>query len=235
MGRLIISTRLTVDGVMSVEDWYVSEGGHDRAGLDLFDQAAALVLGRKNYEGLAAFWAPMTGPWADRVNPLPKFVASRTLSAPLTWNATLIEGDLAEAVSRAEGGARGRSALVRLRGAHSRPARTRARRRTAVLGPSLDLGTGREAVRREREDPAAASRIARASTPASHSSAISLHRFARRRRSTAADPGAQVRSGGRNADSRCQAGAQQRRQRALSGTGTPGGREETSVSAPGPG
>ena len=58
MSRLIISTAMTVDGVMSVEDWYVSEGGHDRAGLDLFDRAAALVLGRKNYEGLAAYWAP---------------------------------------------------------------------------------------------------------------------------------------------------------------------------------
>jgi dihydrofolate reductase len=100
MSRLIISTAMTVDGVMSVEDWYVSEGGHDRAGLDLFDRAAALVLGRKNHEGLAAYWAPMTGPWAERVNPLPKFVASRTLQEPLTWNATLIEGDLAEAVSK---------------------------------------------------------------------------------------------------------------------------------------
>ena len=100
MSRLIISTATTVDAVMTVEDWYVSEGEHDRAGLELFDRAEALVLGRKNYEGLAAFWAPLTGPWADRVNPLSKFVASRTLQEPLTWNATLIEGDLVAAVSR---------------------------------------------------------------------------------------------------------------------------------------
>jgi dihydrofolate reductase len=100
MGKLIISTAMTVDGVMSVEDWYVSEGGHDRAGLELFDRAAATVLGRKNYEGLAAFWEPLTGPWADRLNPMPKYVASRTLEEPLTWNATLIEGELADAVSK---------------------------------------------------------------------------------------------------------------------------------------
>ena len=88
---------------MTVEDWYVSEGGHDRAGLDLFDQAAALRPRTEDYEGLAAYWAPMTGQWAERVNPLPKFVGlSRTLQEPLTWNATLIEGDLAAAVSRAE-------------------------------------------------------------------------------------------------------------------------------------
>jgi hypothetical protein len=41
MSRLIISTAMTVDGVISVEDWYVPEGGHDRAGLEQFDRAAA--------------------------------------------------------------------------------------------------------------------------------------------------------------------------------------------------
>ena len=100
MSRLIISTQLTVDGVMSVEDWYVAEGGHNQAGLELFDQAAALVLGRKNYEGLAAYWPTTTGEWADRINPLPKYVASRTLTEPLVWNASLIDGDLADAITK---------------------------------------------------------------------------------------------------------------------------------------
>jgi dihydrofolate reductase len=100
MSRLIISTAMTVDGVMSVEEWYVSEGGHDRASRDQFVGAAGLVLGRTNYEGLAAFWSAETGEWADVLNPLPKFVASRTLRAPLDWNATLIEGELADGVRR---------------------------------------------------------------------------------------------------------------------------------------
>ena len=65
VSMLIISTAMTVDGVMSVEDWYVPEGGHDRAGMEQLHHAAALLLGRKNYEGLAAFWSPMTGEWAD--------------------------------------------------------------------------------------------------------------------------------------------------------------------------
>lgn len=34
------------------------------------------------------------------LDPLPKFVASRTLQGPLEWNATAIEGDAAEGVSR---------------------------------------------------------------------------------------------------------------------------------------
>ena len=115
MSRLIISTAMTVDGVMSVEEWYVSEGEHDRAGLEQFDRAAALVLGRKNYEGLAGFWSSMTGEWADRLNPMPKFVASRTLDEPLTWNATLIEGDLADAVARLKEQLDGDSGVTLLR------------------------------------------------------------------------------------------------------------------------
>jgi dihydrofolate reductase len=100
VSKLIISTTMTVDAVIDVGEWYVPGGGHDRAGLELFEQAAAMLLGRKTYEGLAAFWSPMEGPWADRLNPMPKFVASRTLEGPLEWNATLIEGDVAEGVSR---------------------------------------------------------------------------------------------------------------------------------------
>jgi dihydrofolate reductase len=99
VSRLIISTAMTVDGVMSVEGWYVPGGGHNQAGLEQFDRAAAMLLGRKNFEGLAAYWAPETGEWADRLNPMPKFVASRSLEGPLAWNARLLEGELAAAVA----------------------------------------------------------------------------------------------------------------------------------------
>jgi dihydrofolate reductase len=98
MSKLIVSTAMTVDGVMSVEDWYVAEGGHDQAGRELLERAAAAVLGRKNFEGLAGYWSEETGPWADLINPMPKYVASRTLQGPLTWNATLLEGDLGNVV-----------------------------------------------------------------------------------------------------------------------------------------
>jgi dihydrofolate reductase len=62
------------------------------------------VLGRKTYEGLAAVWPqladdPTFGVFADRLNSMPKYVASRTLRGPLEWNATLLEGDLAQSVT----------------------------------------------------------------------------------------------------------------------------------------
>jgi dihydrofolate reductase len=39
------------------------------------------------------------GVFADRLNSMRKYVASRTLREPLAWNATLLEGDLVESVT----------------------------------------------------------------------------------------------------------------------------------------
>jgi dihydrofolate reductase len=100
MGKLIVSTAMTVDGVMSVEEWFVPSGGHDAAGKAILADAEAAVVGRKNFEGLAGYWTKETGEWADLINPMPKYVASRTLSEPLPWNGTLLEGDAATAVAR---------------------------------------------------------------------------------------------------------------------------------------
>jgi dihydrofolate reductase len=75
-----------------------------RANGTSFDQllaADAFLLGRKVYEGLASVWPTIsddTG-FADRVNGIPKYVASRTLEEPLEWNASLIKGELAESVT----------------------------------------------------------------------------------------------------------------------------------------
>ena len=91
---------MTLDGVIDVGEWYVAEGEHDRAGKDQLGHASAVLLGRKTYEGLAAFWSPLTDDWANLINPIPKYVASRTLHGPIEWNSTLLEGDAADAVSR---------------------------------------------------------------------------------------------------------------------------------------
>ena len=100
MGKLIISTAMTVDGVTDVGEWFVSGGDHNDAARESFEQAAAMLMGRKTYEGLAAYWQQEEGPWASALNPMPKYVASRTLEGPLDWNATLIEGDAAAGVSK---------------------------------------------------------------------------------------------------------------------------------------
>jgi dihydrofolate reductase len=99
MGRVVLSTQMTVDGVITVDDWFVSGGAHDAACQAFFEHSAAMLLGRKTFAGLAAYWPTETGTWADIVNPMPKFVASRTLREPLEWNASLIEGDALEGVA----------------------------------------------------------------------------------------------------------------------------------------
>ena len=59
MSRLIVLTAMTVDGVMTVEEWFVPEGDHMEASLRMFEGDTALLYGRKNYEGLAATgWRP---------------------------------------------------------------------------------------------------------------------------------------------------------------------------------
>jgi dihydrofolate reductase len=107
MGKVIISTQITLDGVMTVGAWFNQHGEHDwhgsagQASIDQLRASDAFLLGRKNYEGLAAAWPTMSDDvgFADRVNSLPKFVASRTLRGPLTWNATLLEGEMAPSVA----------------------------------------------------------------------------------------------------------------------------------------
>jgi dihydrofolate reductase len=100
MSRLINTTTMTVDGVTDVDDWYVAEGDHEAAALALFAGDAALLLGRKTYEGLAGYWPTQSGRWADLLNPLPKYVASRNPLGELTWNATAIEGNAIDGVRR---------------------------------------------------------------------------------------------------------------------------------------
>jgi dihydrofolate reductase len=103
MGKLIISTHITVDGVIgpSPDEWAVFEEEGERYKFDQLLAADAFLLGRKVYEGLASVWPTMTDDtgFADRVNSIPKYVASRTLDEPLDWNASLIKGDLAEGVA----------------------------------------------------------------------------------------------------------------------------------------
>jgi dihydrofolate reductase len=100
MGRLINTTTMSLDGVIEVGAWYLADGGHDPASRDQFSGIAGMLLGRKTYEGLAGFWPDQIGPWADALNPLPKYVASWTLSGTLDWNAETIEGDAVEGVAR---------------------------------------------------------------------------------------------------------------------------------------
>lgn len=103
MGRLIVSAQMTADAVMDHNDqWFDPERESEQYGADQLRAADALLLGRETYEFFSSVWPKMTGDpggFADRMNSLPKFVASRTIQEPLTWNASLLKGDVVERVA----------------------------------------------------------------------------------------------------------------------------------------
>lgn len=95
MGNLIATTQATLDGVIDpVGEWVESGGDHAEYSFERQSQSAGLVLGRKTFEGLAAYWPGEEGKWADLVNGMAKYVGSETLAGELPWNGTLLEGDL---------------------------------------------------------------------------------------------------------------------------------------------
>jgi dihydrofolate reductase len=101
MGRSIITVQMSADASIGPSiGWYQPDGEHESAGEDEVRLAHAMLLGRKTYEALAPIWMKTAGGFADRVNGIPKYVASTSLAGPLDWNATLLEGDLVERVRR---------------------------------------------------------------------------------------------------------------------------------------
>src|SRR6187455_2542605 len=99
MARIILSDNISLDGVIQdpAGDEGFDRGGwvgliRDRPELSqlALDEAArtdAFLMGRRTYEWFAARWPSRSGDLADRLNGLPKFVASATLGPPL-WSNT---------------------------------------------------------------------------------------------------------------------------------------------------
>ena len=103
MGKLVVSTQMTIDGVIDQTDrWFDGNADSNRLNLEELRAADALLLGRITYEGLARVWPTMDDGvgFAELINPMPKYVASRDYDKAMQWNATLIEGDLIEQVGR---------------------------------------------------------------------------------------------------------------------------------------
>ncbi len=102
MRKLVESTFVTLNGdIGAPHEWGPPFWDDEHAGYaaKLLSAADALLLGRETYEGFVQAWPSRTGDIADRINSLPKYVASNTLKEA-TWNATILEGDVAGEVAR---------------------------------------------------------------------------------------------------------------------------------------
>jgi hypothetical protein len=105
MGKIALTQLTSLDGVMQspgstdvpfkYRGWTLDfDGGaeSDRFKLEQAQNAEAPLLGRVTYETLQAFWPTAEGELADRLNELPKYVVSSTLTDP-PWNATVLGDD----------------------------------------------------------------------------------------------------------------------------------------------
>jgi dihydrofolate reductase len=112
MGRIVVTEFISLDGVIEApggdEDFkhagwtFDIERGDEgnQFKLDETMSSAALLLGRRTYEGFAAAWPERDGEFADKFNTMPKYVVSSTLRNPAWTNTTVLDGDLVDEVTR---------------------------------------------------------------------------------------------------------------------------------------
>jgi dihydrofolate reductase len=108
MGKIVITTNISLDGVVEDPDgqegsvlggWFGQFGGKDLDGWAKVETeealgAEALLLGRRSDEWFATRWPSRSGEWADKLNSMPKFAVSSTLKDAKWSNSTIINGDV---------------------------------------------------------------------------------------------------------------------------------------------
>ena len=91
MSRITVQTHVTLDGVIESPPEallpYMSDEGR-QATLERALAADALLLGRVTWQQLAPAWRDQTGPMAERLNAMPKYVVSSTLRAATEWGSS---------------------------------------------------------------------------------------------------------------------------------------------------
>ena len=114
MGKLVISTNVSLDGVVQDPSgdegfrhggWFAKHGGEDLAPWSEFMHAEtlhldALLLGRRSDEWFGSRWVSRTDDWAKALNAVPKYVISATLESPVWTNATVLRGDPVKEVAK---------------------------------------------------------------------------------------------------------------------------------------
>lgn len=111
MRKIIVEVIVSLDGVIGGEnaDFWARVFQFQIADVQEYRDRLifipdALLMGRKTYESFAKVWPTRQGAVADKINSMPKYVASRTLRDPLQWNSTLIRGDVVQEIGKLKQG-----------------------------------------------------------------------------------------------------------------------------------
>jgi dihydrofolate reductase len=119
MRKLFVSEFVSLDGVMEAPG---GEPGYPHSGW-VFDfmspeqeayklketlESDILLLGRVTYEGFSEAWPLRSGEFADKLNSMPKYVASTTLTDPQWNNTTVLGPDVPAAVAELKQAGEGR-------------------------------------------------------------------------------------------------------------------------------
>ena len=105
MRRIINSTYISLDGVVEEPHLWpaIERPSDERAGriqTDLLLACDAVLMGRRTYEGFAPAWQARSGDaYSDRINTMPKYVVSTTLTDPEWANTTVIGEDVPERIA----------------------------------------------------------------------------------------------------------------------------------------
>src|SRR5262245_55222426 len=114
MRKIVESTLVSLDGVFANPHVWAT-GYFDREAeayaLDLLSGADAMLMGRRSYEFFSAAFPHQTGAYGARVNEIPKYVFSRSLTRAEWGNATIVRGDLAVEVGKLKN-AEGRDLVI---------------------------------------------------------------------------------------------------------------------------
>ncbi|MGE0395698.1 MAG: dihydrofolate reductase family protein [Kofleriaceae bacterium] len=170
MTKLYVSLMMTLDGYFEGPehelDWHLGGPAFDDYCDELLDGTDLLVMGRRSYDGMIAYWPQLGTPFAAKMNRVEKLVLTSS-SAPLTWNARPGGIDEVRAVK-----ARAQRPIAMFGGAQAMNALRRADlidEYRVVLTP-IFLGRGRRPF--EDHDVRQALRLTRASTLSSGASVL---------------------------------------------------------------
>jgi dihydrofolate reductase len=101
MRSLIVSSLVSLDGVHGDPQSWAGEYFDQQAAeesLAVLLNTDAMLMGRKTYDYFAPAWSSPSGPYLERINEMPKYVFSSTLTTADWNNTTIIPGDPVAAV-----------------------------------------------------------------------------------------------------------------------------------------